>query len=308
MTAKSFRFTVFVPTYNRASILPLALASIAKQTYRGPIEVIVIDDGSSDGTRQIVDQWARTVPFPVVYFYQSNQGKHVAHNKAIELARGEFVVLLDSDDVLLPGALQALEDAWESIPTDERARYAGVEGLCVDAAGRVLGSPYPRDVFDSNYLEITRRHRVSGEKRSAIRLEVLREYPYPVVPSERHVRPSFIWKRMAHKYLFRYINKPLQIVEFRKDGLTATSSRRRLRNPEGLRLFWLDDILHHQAHLGLRDRVRSHAQYVRYSLLSRHGLRLQWREAPDKRLWLLALPRGVFEFCSDRIKKVARRY
>ncbi len=303
-----FRFTVFIPTFNRAYALPKALESIARQTYREPFEVVIVDDGSTDGTREIVGNWAKTVSFPVVYVYQDNQGKHVAHNRAVGLAQGELMVLLDSDDVLLPDALQSIDEAWESIPAGDRTRYAGVEGLCLNADGKIMGTSYPRDVFDSNYLEVTRRYGVSGEKRNAIRLDVLRRYPYPVVPSERHVRPSFIWKRMAHDYLFRYINTPLQTVDFRRDGLTATSSRRRLRNPAGLKLFWLDDVRHHQDYLTLRGRIRSHAQYVRYSLHSGHGVARQWSEVPNKGLWLLALPRGVFEWSADRLKKIARRY
>jgi glycosyltransferase involved in cell wall biosynthesis len=303
-----FRFTVFIPTFNRAYALPNALESIVRQTYRGPFEVVIVDDGSTDGTRDLVGDWVRKVPFPVVYFFQANQGKHVAHNKAVELARGELMVLLDSDDVLLPDALQSIDEAWGSVPAEDRTRYAGVEGLCLDVEGKVLGTPYPKDVFDSNYLEVTRRYGVRGEKRNAIRLDVLRRYPYPVVPSERHVRPSFIWKRMAHDYLFRYVNKPLQVVDFRRDGLTATSSRRRLRNPEGLRLFWYDDVTRHQDYLTFPGRLRSHAQYVRYSFHSGHGIFRQCREVPSTALWLLALPRGIFEWGSDMLKKTARRY
>lgn len=307
-SSRAFRFTVFIPTYNRASVLPSALMSIASQTYRGPFEVVVVDDGSTDGTRDVVDQWAATVTFPVVYFRQDNQGKHVAHNKGVELARGELLVLLDSDDRLLPDALELIDQAWESIPAEARSKYAGIEGLCLGADGRVLGTAFPRDVLDSDYLEVTRRYGVRGEKRNAIRLDVLRRYPYPVVPSERHIRPSLIWKRMAHAYRFRYINKPLQVVDFRPDGLTRTSSRRRLRNPIGLRLYWHDDLLHHQDYLTFSGRIRNHAQYVRYALHSRHGIRQQWSEVPHKTLWLLALARGVLEWCADRLKKAVRRY
>jgi glycosyltransferase involved in cell wall biosynthesis len=306
--SQPFRFTVFIPTFNRAYILPKALESVSRQSYRGDFEVIVVDDGSTDNTKAIVSAFAATAPFPVGYHYQANQGKHAAHNKAVGLARGELFVLLDSDDVLLPDALQSIDDAWNGIPSAARPKYAGIEGLCLDAAGAVMGQSFPRDPLDSNYLEVTRRYGVSGEKRNAIRLDVLRRYPYPVVEAERHIRPSFIWKRMAHEYLFRYINKPLQVVDFRQDGLTATSSRRRLRNPVGLRLYWHDDLLHHQDYLTWGARLRSCSQYIRYSLHSDHSIIRQWAEVPAKGLWLLALPRGVSQWCADRLKRVARRY
>ncbi len=294
-------FSIFIPTYNRADTLPRALESVAAQQFRD-FELIIVDDGSDDGTEKLLTRWKSGFNGKVRLFRQENQGKHVAYNLAVREAEGELLVLLDSDDVMLPQALSELAQCWHSIPLSRRAHFAGVEGLCQESSGKLHGTRFPEDGMDSDYLEITRRHGVTGEKRHAVRVDILHQFPYPVVAGERHVRPSYIWKQIAHHYRFRYINTVLQIVDFRADGLTRNASRRRLRNPGGLYLYWRDDILHHQRFQKNRQRRYSTVQYVRYSLLSGHGFRIQWQEIPDVLQWTLALPQGIGNYLVDRLK------
>ena len=149
----SFTFTIFIPTYNRAHTLNRALESIQKQTFRD-FEVIIVDDGSTDTTGALVEEFTDKVDFPVVYQYQTNQGQHVAHNAAVELANGYFLVTLDSDDMLCSSALERFYFHWENIPTHQCQEFAGVEGLCAYfETGKIAGDSFPQKVFDSNYLE-----------------------------------------------------------------------------------------------------------------------------------------------------------
>ncbi|MBK1672484.1 hypothetical protein CKO35_04065 [Ectothiorhodospira shaposhnikovii] len=298
-------FTIFIPAHNRGHVIGNALDSISVQTF-GSWEIIVVDDGSDDDTSQVVSDWSSRHSVPLRYVRQDNGGKHVAHNHAVSLARGELLMVLDSDDVLLPDALEKLAGAWRDLPESRRAVFAGVEGLCITSAGVLHGQPYPRDVFDGDYLELRGRHGVGGEKRSALRVDVLRAFPYPVFAGETHVRPSFIWKRIAHRHKMRFINQVVQVVDFARDGLTASASRRRLKNTRGLFAYWRDDVLNHQAYLCRGERVRHYSEYVRYGLHAGQGLAAQWREVPERTLWLRALLRGGVNFLGDRVKM--RRY
>jgi glycosyltransferase involved in cell wall biosynthesis len=102
---RELTFSIVISTYNRAYVLSRALESISVQTFRD-FEVIIVDDGSTDGTRSMVFQWTNMVEFPVRYIWQKNQGRHVAYNKAFQTAVGHFSVILDSDDKLSPDALE----------------------------------------------------------------------------------------------------------------------------------------------------------------------------------------------------------
>jgi glycosyltransferase involved in cell wall biosynthesis len=93
--------SVLLPTFNRAAFLPAAFESIRAQAF-DDWELVVVDDGSTDGTRELVEAFRAAVPQPVRYIYQENQGVCGARNTALEAAGGEFVAFFDSDDLWLP--------------------------------------------------------------------------------------------------------------------------------------------------------------------------------------------------------------
>ena len=300
--ADELRITVFIPAYNRAHTITRALDSVRDQTV-GNWDILVVDDGSTDNTVEVVNSWSTHRNVPVHLIRQSNGGKHRAHNRAIGVATGTLLMTLDSDDTLKPDAIAEVLTAWLSIPSDRRRKYAGVEGLCETSDGALHGTAFPAAIFDSDHLEIAGRYNVIGEKRNAIRVDVLRCFPYPEIEGEYHFRPSFLWKRLAHHYRFRFINRVLQIVDFSEGGLTRTASNRRLKNVRSLYTYWQDDVLHHQGWLDRRRRARHYAEYIRYALHAGTSFRAQLREVPDRRLWLRALPRALPNFAGDHLKR-----
>lgn len=297
-------FSVFIPTYNRAGVLPRALRSVAAQSFRD-LELVVVDDGSDDDTRRIVAEFADEVDFPVRYHWQENQGKHGAYNAALGLLRGRLTVVLDSDDLLVPQALEILKAHREVIPEAERAGFVGVKGVCRWIGGRIYGDTFPTDVFDSDDLSLRTRDGIKGDKVGAVRTDVIREYPYPVVEGERHQRPSYVQRQMAHCNRVRYINEVIQECEHQPGGLSSDRFALRMRNPRGYRLYHLADIRDHKAYLGFAERLDGYTKYVRYSLYGGIGLGQQWREAPGKLLWPACLPFGAFKYLTDRLQ--ARR-
>src|ERR1700690_1397179 len=96
----SSRFSVLMPVYNRARHVSEAIDSLLSQISADD-EVFVIDDGSTDETPQVLESYGTRIQS----IRQSNQGPEVARNRAAAMAQGEYLVMLDSDDVLLPGAL-----------------------------------------------------------------------------------------------------------------------------------------------------------------------------------------------------------
>mgnify|MGYP000081809677 CR=1 FL=1 len=102
--------SVIIPTYNRATLVTEAMDSVRNQTYR-PIECIVVDDGSTDDTREVVADWKReheTNKLTVRLLRQQNRGAPAARNRGMEAASGGFLLFLDSDDRLVPDAVALL--------------------------------------------------------------------------------------------------------------------------------------------------------------------------------------------------------
>jgi glycosyltransferase involved in cell wall biosynthesis len=125
------RVSAILPTYNRAPLVPRALASIAQQTHRD-IEVVVVDDGSSDGTDRVVHDIAATFPFLIRYFRKDNGGCAAARNHGLRVASGDAIAFLDSDDEWTRDAIAAMVQRLEETGAD----FVYSPAIEVDAIGR----------------------------------------------------------------------------------------------------------------------------------------------------------------------------
>ena len=123
--------SVIIPTYNRSQVLVEAMDSVWKQTYR-PIELIVVDDGSTDNTKTTVKSWTnqhQQYNFKILDFYQENKGAPAARNLGLANCSGEFIQFLDSDDMLLPTKFSDQVEVLEANP-EETLSYCMCK--CVD--------------------------------------------------------------------------------------------------------------------------------------------------------------------------------
>lgn len=301
-------FTVFTPTFNRAGTLHRPFESLRAQTFRD-FEWLVIDDGSSDGTRAVVERWQQEADFPIRYIWQENRGKAGAHNRAITEARGRFFLPLDDDDACMPQAMERLYFHWNTIPYPQQSTFAGVTGLCVDQHGALIGDPFPLDVFDSDTLEIIYRYRVAGEKWGFMRTDILRACPFPI-PDGYHgyVPEGIVWARIARRYRTRFVNDVLRTFYVGHDSVSHLS-RRQLnhmqRNAEGLALqkrLILNEQIDY-VRLAPLDFARCAVHYARFSLHRKEPIAQQWRELTNWRargLYMLALPAGYALYARDR--------
>ncbi len=227
-------FTIFTPTYNRAHTLNRAFESLAKQTLLD-FEWIVVDDGSTDGTEGLVAGWAASATFPIRYLRQHNSGKHIAHNRALQAARGKFFTCLDSDDALPPDSLERLARAWETIPANERSAFCGVDGLCCDQHGEIVGDKYPRDPFDADLRERKYVYGPRGEKWGVVLTEIARRYPFPQVALGKYLPEGIVWLDMAKRFKTRAVNEIVRIyyIDQTEPGVTVAIKRRLAAHAEG---------------------------------------------------------------------------
>lgn len=128
------QLSVILPTRNRLHLLPRAVASVFDQDC-GDLELLVVDDASSDGT----DRWLRESRDPrlLVLRRERSEGPSAARNEALRRARGRYVVFLDDDDELLPGMLESVRQTFESSPPEVGFLWCGVE-VVRDGAGYPL--------------------------------------------------------------------------------------------------------------------------------------------------------------------------
>lgn len=232
--------TILTSTYNRASLLPRLFDSLLRQTSKD-FEWIVVDDGSTDDTREVVANLKEKCggAFPMGYVYKANGGKHMAINIGAERARGELLFIADSDDLLTDDALETVENSWHDISDDKS--FAGIAGLDITMdTCEVIGSGLPQEHIDCNAIDIRYRHHVTGDMKEVFRTEVLREFPFPEFAGERFCPEQLVWFRMARRYRLRYINKPIYIADYQPNGITAGITRARMRNPSASMLTYAE--------------------------------------------------------------------
>ncbi len=129
--------SVVIPTYNGAKYIVSAINSVLQQSYQD-FEIIIIDDGSTDNTRETVEQMTDE---RVRYFYQANQGPSAARNRGVELSRGEFIAFLDSDDLWRPDKLEIQLNAFKQHPHVDLI-FSNIE-MCYEKSGAKFIKKFP---------------------------------------------------------------------------------------------------------------------------------------------------------------------
>ena len=232
------RITVFTPAYNRADIIGALYHSLQRQKFTD-FEWIVVDDGSSDHTESLFDQWlSDDNPFPIRYILQRNGGKHRAVNQGLLKAEGELFLIVDSDDYLADDALAQVDAVEKSIPSAERSCFAGICGCKAFFDGKMIGTTFDNGEFlDVTYLE-RERHGIQGDKAEVFYTALLKKYPFPEFEGEKFLTECVVWNRIAGDgFKFRYFNGILMFCEYRADGLSKNIENAFIGSPRGYALY-----------------------------------------------------------------------
>lgn len=298
-----YTFTVFTATFNRAHTLHRVYTSLAKQTFND-FEWLVVDDGSTDSTAQLFDAWIPEAHFPVRYIKQNNKGKHIAFNRGVEIAEGELLLVLDSDDACVPNALKKFKYHWDKIDDQERLEFSGVTSLCEDQHGKLVGDPFPQDIMDSDSLELRYRYKVQGEKWGFQRTDILRRNPFPEDLRQTYVPEDIIWNKIARKYKTRFVNEQLRI--YWVEGPSLVHHQDPGKNAVGGRLQHCD-TLNNDIKWFTNAPIRFLLSALHYSRFSFHTGKKLYAQSETlnnniaKILWLLMLPAGYLVYLKDKI-------
>lgn len=223
------KVSVLTPTFNRAGLLETCYKSLCSQTYKD-FEWIIIDDGSTDDTAQVVADFQKQNKIEILYFYKENGGKHTAINYALPHLKGDITLILDSDDYLDNKAIEIVLEKWQKYWNN--AEVGCVCFLRAYFSGQVIGDSFPNDNFLTDYIEITNKG-ISGDKMETFKTSVLTQFPFPVFQGEKFLGESVIWLRIAQEFRTVGINQALYYTEYLPGGLTMSGRKMRLNNPLG---------------------------------------------------------------------------
>lgn len=276
--------TIFTPTYNRAYLLHRCYESLKNQTSKDFIWLI-IDDGSTDNTKDMVESWISEGLITIIYHYQENQGMHGAHNTAYELINTELNVCIDSDDYMPEDAVENIVVFWEKYRSD---KVSGIVALDVDINGNVIGTSLPDRLKKSKLFDLYHVHGVTGDKKLVYRTDLTRRYPYPVFQDEKYVGLTYKYYKLDEEFPMLLLNKTVCIVEYMADGSTKNMFKQYRNNPKGFS-FFRKELMKLPYATGM-FKFRQAVHYVSSSIML--GNRKFLEQTPNKLLTLLALPIG----------------
>ena len=249
------KFTVFTSTYNRAYTLENLYKSLLKQKYTN-FEWLIVDDGSQDETKELVEKFLNEKKIKIKYYYQKNSGKHIAINTGVNKASGNLFIIVDSDDYLTDDALETIDYYVKSLSKD--IKYAGVAGLKCYQNGNIIGKTFDGEFLDKTSLE-RRKNNILGDKAEVFYTEILKKYPFPQIKGEKFINEAYIWNKIANDgYKIRWFNKPLITCEYLNDGLSKNNQKLIDNNPLGC-LLYLKDLIKYE-----KNYIKKIAHYCTY--------------------------------------------
>lgn len=209
--------TVFTPTYNRAHTLVRTYKSLCRQTCDN-FEWLVIDDGSSDNTEEVVKRWIAENKIKIRYIKKENGGLHTGYTTAIANMNTEINICIDSDDFMPDDGVDFIIKTW-SDKGRGRDGIAGIVGLDFKLDGTPIGGDFPQTA-DAHFYELCKLHQ--GDTKIVCRTDLLKALPImPIFKGEKNFNPIYYYMQVDVNNKFIVVNKNLCFVDYQEAGMSA---------------------------------------------------------------------------------------
>ena len=282
------KITILTPTYNRLGDVEILWESLRNQTVKN-FEWLVVDDGSTDGTKELIEQLQSESDFPIRYIHKENGGKHTALNVGIATIENELTFIVDSDDTLTKDAVSSILRIHQ--------KYKGKVGLCGYAFlrafpdGKINGKEFSSNEKIASYIDA----RVNEDDTRADKAEVfltccLKEFPFPEYPKEKFLGEDLVWVRMARKYKMVHVNQVIYIGNYMQDGLTTNRRKHNITSPIGC-MHRAKEFM--ESDIKLRYRIKGALQYIIYGKFAGFDVKSLFRDSVHKRLVAVCVLPGL---------------
>lgn len=279
--------TILTPTYNRGYIINQAYKSLINQTNKD-FEWLIIDDGSSDNTKEIVEEFIKERKIKIRYYYKENGGKHTAVNYGIKKSKGKYTLILDSDDYLTDDAVETIKKYWKKY--ENKNKICALSFLRITPDGKKIGKEFSEKEIISNNISFRYNKNIYGDMAEVYKTDILLGYPFPVYGKERFLSEAIIWNKIALKYDTVYIRKGIYKCEYLDDGLSKGFLKAVYKNPigalENANLFLINKFR-------LKIRIKNAILYDGYSLIAKRKITEIIRKSNNKFLSIVLLPLGI---------------
>ena len=207
--------SVITTTYNRDYCLHQVYESLLRQTSNDFLWLIV-DDGSTDGTKKLVDSWIEAGKIEIEYYYKPNGGMHTARNLAYEKVHTELNVIIDSDDWMTDNAVEHIVDFWKKNGSN---KFYGIASNNISSKGKMVGTQLP-NIKSCTIQDLFGKYNVKGDKKLILRSDLSKLYPYPEFPGEKFYPASYKFRLLDKQYELLLMHEYTCVVDYNEDSMT----------------------------------------------------------------------------------------
>lgn len=286
------KISVLTSTYNRGELLKQLYQSLVKNIINHiEIEWLIMDDGSTDETKSIVENFIKENKIEIKYNIQKNQGKMVAINQLVQQAAGEVIIDCDSDDYFTQNAFSIIQEEYEKHKAEEN-----IYGLCFlkyDSNHNNMGNNFKKEkttMFDLYFKEGE-----TGEKAIVFNANIRKQYIHQLEKKERFVTEARMYHKMDEKYKMICINKPIMICEYQTEGYTKNIVKQFKENPYGYYEYFKEILQKDMQGVKLKKAIYTIKHYILFSYLTKQYQTKTIKNMKSKILYYVLLLPGVIK-------------
>ena len=225
---KETKITIVTPTFNRSHTIGRVYESLKKQTFQD-FKWIIMDDGSTDDTKLLVESFQKESGFPIEYFWNENQHKFITVFEGIKKVISPFFMIVDSDDSYPPESLEILFHEVNAI--SDKDNFISVMGLSQFEDGTIVGNKYPGNGFDGSIFEMRYKYKVRGDKFGIFITKnyqrLLDSYEYKKYIGKGYIPQSVFFNTYdADGFKTRFINKVVRTYHLDENDMHSVSNTR----------------------------------------------------------------------------------
>lgn len=223
--------TIITPTYNRKNRLPGLYNSLISQNDKD-FEWLIIDDGSSDGTEELINQWKEEAIIEIRYIRKKNGGKHTALNCGISTISSVWTFIVDSDDWLSSNAIEVIKNRAKQFDDEDVCGFAFLRQS--NKGGYLTNKLVPLDGLKETFVECRYKRGIMGDMAEVWKTSCLKEFPFPEFENEKFISEDVVWISLADKYKMIFFNEAIYFCDYLGDGLTVNRRKHNMQSPRGV--------------------------------------------------------------------------
>jgi len=288
------QFSIITPIFNRSQYLPEIFNSLSQQ-HEVDFEWIIVDDGSSDTTKEIVSSFEKI--FSIKYIKHENKGKPAAINSGLEQANSHITLILNSDETLCENILKDIWNYYDSDNGTFRKNTVCIAGLTKHINGGIIGKKVFIDLLVSDHIRYIKNRNIAGDKCLFYATEILKKYPYPIIENEKNITPNLIHSRIALMHKTLYTNQIF--LEKQASQHTLVERNYWSANPLGSELYFNEASI---PPYRLKLQIKHSSEYIFYAKMNRR--KNIYANAKNKKIY----PIGLIYYFMSRIKSGNRKF